>query len=649
MINLFKPSEPLTPEQVFSSSDAMAYPQKLKGGIVYLTNLNQEQDRAALIWVVDGVENVLTPSGYGVRTTINEYGGKPFWIAGDKLYFSNKSDQCLYSQIINSGQIGVPRRITPLPSLGCVLKYTDVCQFGDKLIAIVERENKGDKSQDNQCFVAVIDPSEPDSPPIPIVEGADFYSNLVLNSSEEKIAWMQWNHPYMPWDQNSVYIASLSNDATVVEQKEVTAKNLGLGASFCQLCFSLQGTLFLSADFEFADGAKNYWNVYAYIDDTDSILPVTGEAEEFGYPHWQYGDSRIAQLDEKTLVTIASTPLADKLYLIDLDTLEYRQVYEMGSTIQHLSTDGSGTLYGIELSSNKRSQLVQFNLVEQQFRKQIVVSEKSLEFHSSLPEHIEYESGSGELSYGFFYTPKFAPEPDLDVLPPLIVMVHGGPTARAYSHFDIQKQFWLSNGFAILDVNHRGSSGYGRKYRDSLYSHWGEKDAADVFHGVQYLISENRVDGSKVVIRGKSAGGYAVLRALTEYPDMFKAGSSYYGIGNLATLAETTHKFEKHYTDRLVGEPYDSETGSRQESQYQLRSPSNYMEKVTAAMIIFQGEDDKIVPLEVAQEIVDNLEANGVEYQYIKYPNEGHGFRSAATNIDAWGRELAFYQSILNL
>jgi len=341
--------KPLTPEDVYSSSDSIAYPCKLGSGVVFLTNLNQEQGRAVLVWHVGGDRTILTPPDFEVRTTINEYGGKPFWITKNAIYFSNKKDQCLYAQSIHSDKVGAPKRITPLPSHGSLFKYTDVCEYEEKLLVIVERENRDEKSSENECFIGLINPGKPDAAPKPVVTGADFYSNLVFDSLTKKMAWMQWNHPHMPWDQNAVFLAKLNQAGEICQQNEVSASSRGQGVSFCQLYFSKQGTLFLSADFEASVGAQNYWNVYAYEEDSQSINAVTSEMAEFGYPHWQYGDSRIVQIDNQWLVAIGSSPTQDKLYLIDLNKLESRPIYAGNTTIQHLSSDGSGTLYSVEL------------------------------------------------------------------------------------------------------------------------------------------------------------------------------------------------------------------------------------------------------------------------------------------------------------
>ena len=282
--------------------------------------------------------------------------------------------------------------------------------------------------------------------------------------------------------------------------------------------------------------------------------------------------------------------------------------------------------------------------------KAIKVSQDRYELPVSLAKPIEYPCKDGGSAHAFYYPPidhSANKSIQQNELPPLLVMVHGGPTARAYGHFDIQKQFWCSHGFAILDVNHRGSTGFGRQYRDALYGQWGLVDAQDIVDGIDWLIEQNLVDRDRVCIRGKSAGGYAVLRALTKHPSKFRAGACYYGIGNLATLAQITHKFEKYYTDRLIDEKYDKTTAHLHSSEYYQRSPINSVNQIRSAMIIFQGGLDKVVPPELAHEMVRSLTDNGVDHEYIEYSDEGHGFRVVSNNIDAWSRELSFYQSQL--
>ncbi|MFX1538546.1 MAG: alpha/beta hydrolase family protein, partial [Promethearchaeota archaeon] len=268
----------------------------------------------------------------------------------------------------------------------------------------------------------------------------------------------------------------------------------------------------------------------------------------------------------------------------------------------------------------------------------IKISEEEI----SIPKFISYPTSDGQSAYAQLYLPKNskyeAPEYDK---PPLLVIVHGGPTGRTNSGLDLTKQFWTSQGYAILDVDHRGSTGYGRKYRDALSGKWGVIDAYDVEDGINYLLKKGLIC-NKIGIRGGSAGGYAVQRALTLFPDLFGVGASYFGIGNLVTLVEETHKFESRYIDWLMGVSLPEGAAI-----YKERSPINHLNKLKAPMIIFQGSEDKVVTPEVSREMARTLKKHGIEHEYIEYEGEAHGFRSKETNIDALNREARFYKKVL--
>ncbi len=260
----------------------------------------------------------------------------------------------------------------------------------------------------------------------------------------------------------------------------------------------------------------------------------------------------------------------------------------------------------------------------------------------SVPKLIEYPTSDGQKAYAHLHWPKnsgyAAPKEER---PPLIVMVHGGPTSRASTHLSLAKQFWTTQGYALLDIDHRGSTSYGRQYRDALGGQGGVIDAQDVKDGVDFLLSQGLID-SKVAITGGSVGGYAVQRALTMFPTTFQVGASYYGIGNLITLVRLTHKFESRYADWIIGAKLPEG-----EAVLRERSPINFLDNLKSPMILFQGAEDKIVPPEVSREIADILREKGVKSEYVEYEGEGHGFRRKDTKIDALTREAAFFRQVL--
>lgn len=655
-------------EQVFARGDNFSYPHLFgdsAASLLYLTFLKEQKSRSALMLQRGDDVHCITPESFSLRTKVNEYGGKPYWVFGDEIVFANHLDQCLYRQELSADKVGEASRITALSDGHELCMYTDVNRIDrESYIAIVEKEDVQGHARENSMCIALLAGDEGDFTALEIRGDADFYSNLVVSPNANYVAWVQWNHPNMPWDECELWIAELSLENGVTEFSNALHVDLAQGASICQLIFSNNDRLFFSVDYPSGSAGGNcnaceaYWNVHCYDLAADEITRVTDLSLEFGYPHWVYGDHRIVRLSDSQLLAVGSAPEKDQLFLIDTDSLSVCMVNSTGKnsgSIQHLSSDGEGAFVAVQLYTDQNPVLIEGTLLADQISPQLQyrkrLSDNTETATVSVAQHLRFNTRDGASAYGFFYPPINSSNQHCDEpsgKPPLIVMVHGGPTARAYGDFDIQKQFWTSRGFALLDVNHRGSSGYGRDYRDALYQGWGELDASDIIDGIEMLISEGRVDRNRVCIRGKSAGGYAVLRALTEYPDHFKAGACYYGIGNLVTLAEVTHKFEKYYTDRLIGETYSSESANIESSRFWQRSPIHKMANVKSAMIIFQGLMDKVVPPSVAREVINVLGKADVDHVYVEYADEGHGFRQVSNNIDAWGKELEFYQRVLD-
>ena len=644
----------LSLEQVFSAGSAFSYPtlvSAMPGVLLYLTAIKEEQGRSALMLFDGSSHTCITPPELNLRTKVNEYGGKPFWLKDQHLIFANQNDQCLYQQRISLHGATSPERLS-MPASDATCMYTDVCRVtDDHLICIVEQAEHG---MENRMSIASMSLSQPGAMLCTLIEGADFYSNLVVSPDRSQIAWVQWNHPHMPWDANTLCIAEVTfaEEAVIHACRRVPLQE---GASVCQLLFASNGRLFFSADFPGGSGVDDFWNVFAYDPVDHTVTRVSHEQLEFGYPHWVYGDHRIVQVDEHTLLTVGSATEKDTLFRIDIDSYEMSAVRAQGCHYQQLNSDGCGHVTMVQRDLDSGPTMITGTLDGKVLQSRSLMQRNHRWHDISVAEHISYETQDGGTAHAFYYPPcnsQFQDQTDALEKPPLIVMVHGGPTARAYGYFDIQKQFWTSRGFALLDVNHRGSSGYGRTFRDALYQHWGEMDTRDIIDAIEAIVASGKADRERICIRGKSAGGYAVLRALTEYPQYFKAGACYYGIGNLVTLADVTHKFEKFYTDRLIDEVFEAgifKAGAElpTDNRYVQRSPIHRIEQLQSAMIVFQGLLDKVVPPSVAQEVIDVLKSLNLPYQYVEYADEGHGFRQTENNIDAWRKELSFYQQHL--
>lgn len=650
----------LSLEQVFASGETFSHPSYTSSGhCLYLGFVKEEKGRAVVMLHDGEKHHCLTPNPFRLQTKVNEYGGKPYWVFGNSLVFANQADQCLYRQSLEGTNASKPVRISPLPNDARSYMYTDLHAIGDDIyIAIIEMAAEGEAT-DNKMFIGLVS-ADSNAEPKVLSDGADFYSNLVFCPSSNRVAWVQWDHPSMPWDETQLWTADLGSNQrlTQASQRQITLSSSDRSEpSVCQLLFAKNGNLFFSADYKSASISDNYWRLHCYEFTSAKLIDVSLGAEdegiEFGYPHWVYGDARIVQLDQQSLLTVGSRPDGDQLFIVDQDNYQITPIEHQNATLQHLASDESGKCVLTRLAKNQPPKLLEIEFdkrLGEQKKQNVIVNAKPINIDISQAEHIRFPTSDGQNAYGFYYSPaneQCQRQTQIDAKPPLIVMVHGGPTARAYGHFDLQKQFWTSRGFAILDVNHRGSSGYGRQFRDALYGQWGELDARDIIDGVNYLIEQDKADPARICIRGKSAGGYAVLRALTEYPNVFKAGACYYGIGNLVTLAETTHKFEKHYTDRLIDEVFETSSALSPSSKFYQRSPINKIDDIGSAMIVLQGSLDKVVPPSVALEVVAALKAAGLDYEYVEYDDEAHGFRQIDNNIDALTKELAFYRRVL--
>lgn len=647
-------ASPLDLKRMFEQPSAPMYPCAYRGRIYWIEARAQESGRLVLVRREhDGGETCLTPAGFSIRTRMHEYGGRCFAFAQDCVYFSNDVDQRIYRQRLEPG--AVPTPVTPARLAGARAMYADFTVARDEsvLVFACERERAG---RENENGIACLQLAAADTvvqEPVILACGHDFYANPVLAPGGERLAWMQWDHPDMPWDSSAVAVAGLARNSdgrVSCAPPQVIAG--GAGRAVGHLSFGADGELYFVMDGgDAADPPANFWNLHVY--DARGLRRVTHDLAEYGLPHWVFGESRYVCVDARTLVAVRTTAAGDELVRIDIASGTSERLAPEFSAFSQLARmdDGGGAaqLLCVAAAPTATARLVLLDGMDGSYR---TIKEGAILL---APEDISvasaqcYPTAGGGAAHAWFYPPvngRYAPP--ADTLPPLIVMVHGGPTGRADNALAYARQYWTTRGFAVLDVNHRGSSGYGRAYRQALRGLWGELDTSDIADGVRYLVAAHRVHPGQVCIRGGSAGGYAVLRALTEYPELFAAGACYYGIGNLATLAETTHKFEAHYLDGLLGAPY-TRAAKDPTSVYYRRSPIHHLDSLRSPMILFQGLDDKVVPPVVSQEVVRGLAAKGIAHEYVEYAGEGHGFRRAETRIDALRREAAFYARALGL
>ncbi|HEY61850.1 MAG TPA: S9 family peptidase [Anaerolineae bacterium] len=536
------------------------------------------------------------------------YGGGEFAVAKGKVFFVEGDSGRIYVQPIESG---LPKPITPAFG-GCA--SPTVSPDGKYLLYVHTYERKDS--------IAIVD-TEGKVWPQKIVEGDDFYMQPRWDPKGEYIAWIAWNHPNMPWDGTRLRIGMVEKDKSLLKVKKVTEIAGDDNISIFQPEFSPDGR-FLA----YVSDESGWWQIYLYDLETKEHKQVTFENAEHGVPAWIQGNR-----------TYAFSPDGKRLFFTQIN-------------------NGESHLWEVDLNSGKKSQL---NLGDEyQWLEQVTVSpsdgrigllasggsipkrvitylpgEGSRIECRSMPEDVPEEiyasprainwkgKDDGEV-HGIYYSPQ-NPRYQGRGLPPLMVLIHGGPTSQRGMHFDSQVQFFTTRGYAVLQVNYRGSTGYGREYRDALKGNWGIYDVEDAVSGAQDLANQGLVDGKKIVIMGGSAGGFTVLKALEDYPGFFKAGICLYGVSNQFTLVADTHKFEERYSDSLIGSLPDAA------DIYRERSPVFFADRIRDAIIFFQGEDDKVVPKNQSDTIVEAIRRNGVPCEYHIYPGEGHGFRKSET------------------
>lgn len=635
---------PIDPVVLFEQPSAPQYPVFYRGRYYWVEARARENGRLVLVQLdQDGVEHCMTSDGYSIRTRVHEYGGKCFIVANDSVIFSNDSDGRLYVQPLEP--VASPAPLTL--DTGNAASFVDlaIAPGGRYLFAVMERSCA--EGENENTLVAVELGRDSPVVPVSVVAGADFYACPVVDHDNNRLSWIEWDHPNMPWDRTRLVTGEIEQSNQGVAISGIRDIVDGVDGSACQPGYYGGDLVFAVDSSTVREECDDYWNLYRHTD--RGLIRMTCDLREYGAPHWVFGETNHAPLDGTILLAKRTAPEGDELVRIDRISGRQWKVDSRFDSFSHLCAGKEpGEALLLAASSSESARLVSYD--HHGFTTIKSSPPAIADDEISVASPISYPTRDGGIAHAYYYVPRntsFA-APD-DQLPPLLVMVHGGPTSRTTRALDLLRQYWTSSGFAVLDVNHRGSTGYGRRYRQHLLGRWGRVDVDDVVDGIEFLVNQSLVDPGKVFIRGKSAGGYAVLRALTEYPQHFRAGACYYGIGNLSTLASITHKFEARYTDRLIGEEYDPHTAVREDSEYYKRSPVNFIYRLRSPMILFQGLDDRVVPPRLSREVADALTERNIQHEYVEYAGEGHGFRKSETNIDAIEKETRFYRRVLGL
>ncbi len=536
------------------------------------------------------------------------YGGGDFSVGGGNVYFVEKESKRIYRQPTQTGG-GITRPISP--AFGAAASPT-LSPKGQHLLYIHTNER--------QDSIAIVD-AEGASWPQKLVSGDDFYMQPCWHPDGERIAWIAWNHPQMPWDGTKLQIASLQVERWQVSETTTIAGDED--TSIFQPQFSPDGRYLA-----YVSDKSGWWQIYVYDLESKEYRQLTHGEAEHGIPAWVQG-----------MRTYGFSPAGESVYYIRIQEgfNSLWQVDIASGEAKQLSLDEEYTWLEQIAVHHKREQLALIASGGMTPTRVISFSQKdgarvwrrstSEDLPPSTytpPEPLTWQGMDGEQVYGLFYEPQ-SDQFESVGSPPLIALIHGGPTSQRGASFYSNVQFFTTRGYAVLQVNYRGSTGYGRAYRDKLRGNWGIYDVEDAVSGVRHLVAQNRVDEKRMVIMGGSAGGFTVLKALEDYPGVFKAGVCLYGVANQFTLVADTHKFEERYSDSLLGSLPEAA------DIYRERSPIFFADKIQDPIIVFQGEDDKVVPQAQSDAIVEALQRNGVPHEYHLYAGEGHGFRKAET------------------
>lgn len=634
---------PITPGTLTSRTVRLSQ-VRVDGADTYWVEQRASQAGRQVLLRRDGAGQVgevlpLTPSDELVdtRTRVHEYGGRAYAVDSGIIVTSHAGDSRLYRYDVAHRMRG----LVPLTVFGDVRHGDLEIDTARGFVYAVREDHRGPGEPVSSLVAIPLDGSaaRDDDAVVTIASGTDFVSSPTLSPDGEHLAWITWDHPAMPWTSTRLHVADLSREGVLGEQVVVAG---GEGVSVAEPRWTEE------CELVHVSNESGFWNLYrtegfprrgTNREGWTSRLrtrPLHPKQATFSTPAWNLGPHSYDVLDGEHLI---ASWAADAVWHLGTVRLANGELEEWPTAWQPIGNVASSSTGRVVMLAG--SEVCLPAIVEVQDG-QVEVLRGSGEFHPehtgvSFPEPMEWPTSDGQKAYGFFYPPASCthegPEGEL---PPLVVNVHGGPTANARPGYDLVIQYWTSRGFAVLDVNYRGSTGYGSDYRRALDGRWGVVDADDCADGARHLISLGLVDPARVAIRGSSAGGLTVLSALAR-TDLFSAATSRYGVTDLALLARTTHKFESRYVQTLVG------AQDLDDPVLAERSPINHVDQIHAPLLLLQGSEDPIVPQQQATAMLEALRAKGLPVAIEVFHGEGHGFRLAANIRRAMEAELSFY------
>ena len=612
---------PITVDLAVGASRSLSEPRQDGDDIYCLEARPQEAGRVVLLRrTPDGDLTDMAP-GLNVRTRVHEYGGGAYVVRDGTIVFSEFVDNRL---MLKRAPADPPHELVTDPAL----RFSDmeIDAPRDRVIAVVEDQHESAIGARNLLgAVSLADGSITE-----LAGGHDFYSDPRLSPDGQQLTWVTWDYPQMPWDGTDLWVAGVLDDGTLDEPVHVAGSPR---ESILQPKWAPNGSLIFISD------RSDWWNLYRWHDGASGPVEMAPMDAEVGGPQWIFGLSDYDIDRDGVVYAVASGPSSTRLFAVGSSEAPREIEFDAGG-LAYLRVH-SGAITAIAGAPTRPTALVRIDAASGRLERLREISVLEIDGgYLSAPQHIEFPTSGGRTAYAWYYPPL---NPDVEApegeRPPLVVMSHGGPTSRARTSLNLEKQAFTSRGFAVVDVDYGGSTGYGKAFRDRLRGTWGQVDVDDCANAALWLADRGLADSKRMAIRGGSAGGFTTLAALC-FRDTFAAGTSFYGLGDLEAFTDITHKFESRYMDILVG-PYPEEA-----ERYRQRSPDNHADRISCPVLVMQGADDLIVPPSQAEGIVAALERSGLPHAYILFEGEGHGFRQAQNERRALKAELSFYAQV---
>jgi dipeptidyl aminopeptidase/acylaminoacyl peptidase len=617
---------PITSELVSSEGGVQfGYVDVSDDGVYWTESRPDENGRTALVYKPRGGEPVdVVPKDFNVRTRVHEYGGGAWFRDGQVVFCSSFDDSRLY-RIDRPG--AEPRPITPEPPQPHAVRFADGRVFADGRLIVCVQETHGEGEPRNELVVL---PADGSGDPRVIATGRDFYAAPRPSPDGSRLVWIAWDHPYMPFEGTDLCVADLAADGSISNDRPVAGSD---HESIFQPEWGPEGDLYFVSD-------RTGWS-NLYVERAGKVEALTNEEAELGYPQWVFDLTRYTFLSDGRIACLFTRTAVDGLELLDPKSGRLEPV-DLPYTHYGASLGSAGMRLVVPGGSPTRlPEVVQLDV--DSGKPEILRRSTELELdpgYIAIGRPIEFVGADGLSSHAFYYPPTNRDYSGSDdELPPLLVHVHGGPTAHVTNALELSIQLFTSRGIAVVDLNYGGSTGYGREYRDRLRGTWGEVDVEDSAAAVRFLADRGDIDSARVQITGGSAGGYTTLMAMA-VRDEFASGVSYFGVADLVTFHDDTHKFESHYDEYLVG-PWPAAV-----DLYRERSPIRHADSISRPLLLLQGQDDKVVPPSQSEVIVEALKQRGIPYAYIAFEGEGHGFRKAENMKRATEAHLSFLAQV---